>query len=77
MTPKWTAKYNKPLRLNDDEKVMWSFTKEATTDLRNRFIKGKGYLYWDQYTRIQPDLMVAAECRLKHMQDPFSGKKRK
>jgi hypothetical protein len=47
MTPGWTKKYNKPMKLNADEKVMWSFTRDSTSELRNRFIKGKGYLYWD------------------------------
>jgi hypothetical protein len=51
MTPKWTAGKNNALRLNRDEKVMWSFTKSTTAEMERRFSSGKGYLYWDQFLK--------------------------
>ena len=53
---------------------MWSFKEETITEIGRRFIEGKGYNYWDQYLEIQPDLMVAAECILKTVNNPFSKK---
>jgi len=80
MTPSWVQNnYNlqKPLKLNRDEKVMWSFTKKTSGEMQRRFTEGKGYLYWDQFLKIQPDLMVSAECKLKDIQDPFASKIKK
>lgn len=79
MTPKGKRNFriNNQLRLDADQVAKWSFTNDTIFELQNRFIKGKGYNYWDQYLQLQPDLMVAAECALKDVNDPFTGRQKK
>lgn len=42
--------------------------------MKRRIYKNKSYLYWNQFITVSPDFMVAAECSLKKVYDPFSAK---
>ena len=42
--------------------------------MKRRIYKNKSYLYWNQFIEVSPDFMVAAECSLKEVYDPFSAK---
>ena len=59
------------LPVSQNEMVMWSFTDETLQVIKERFEKGRGYNYWDQFYLIQPDIMVAAECTLEKINNPF------
>ena len=74
MSPTWARKYRTAVKINKEDQVMWSLTKQSLKEIGNRFKNNKGYLYWDQYIGNQPNLMIAAECTLKQVSDPFSSK---
>ena len=78
MTPQIKGyRSSRALKLDSDQVTKWSFTEETISEIRKRFLDGRGYNYWDQYLRMQPDLMVAAECSLKEINDPFTSRQEK
>ena len=53
---------------------MWSFSDEMLQEVKTRFEEGRGYNYWDKFYLKQPDVMIAAECTLEKISNPFLPK---